>query len=654
MRGREVRARLLSPGAARPGAPAAGAGADALPRGRRDAATRTVARPRAAARRAAPRCWRAAPSPRRAAERDDRPAARHARAARAAAHAPPPRAVALDGGPARRRAGPADRPRLRHARGGRVARARSRARLRARPGVAHVEVERRHELRFVPNDPALTTPETAPRTPPGTRVQWWVARMGLPAPGTSRAATGATVAVIDTGVDGGHPELAGKIARGDRQRRDARPRRRRPATRTATARTSPRWPARPATTASGIAGAGLTAGCIVVKSDLSDGSVAALDRRRPPTAARDAINMSFGTDGSAPAARRSSDAIDYAVDHGRRARRRRRRRSRSRSRATRPTSCSRPAPARTSPPAAGCRSPPRTSSTSARRSPGRGSQISLAAYGAFDQRQSARAGSSARSPATPTELESGGSALFPQPAVRLPHARSAATTATPTCRARRWRRRSSRRVAALVRDAQPRPARAADVIRAAQADRARARRARGWTPELGWGIVDAGAALSAAARDRPPRRRVSLRGRGRAHARAHVTLRWTRPRRRAPAGVRAVGRRALRASGARPTAAPTSAIKRTRERRRCASASRAGRALPLLHDRRRPRRQPRGAPAAPTPDRPRRWRALGARPGSRGVAPRRRWRARAARARRARRATPRSPSASASRSGSAS
>ncbi len=84
--------------------------------------------------------------------------------------------------------------------------------LRKRPGVAHVELERRHTLRFVPNDPSLTTPETAPRTPPNTALQWWVARTGLPAAWDLERGDTATVAVIDTGIDGGHPELAGKIA----------------------------------------------------------------------------------------------------------------------------------------------------------------------------------------------------------------------------------------------------------------------------------------------------------------------------------------------------------------------------------------------------------------------------------------------------------
>ena len=84
--------------------------------------------------------------------------------------------------------------------------------LRRRPGVLRVEVERRHKLRVVPNDPSLSTFETAPGTPPNTPLQWWVARTGLPAAWDLERGAGATVAVIDTGLDSGQPELAGKIA----------------------------------------------------------------------------------------------------------------------------------------------------------------------------------------------------------------------------------------------------------------------------------------------------------------------------------------------------------------------------------------------------------------------------------------------------------
>ncbi|MBJ7519930.1 MAG: S8 family serine peptidase [Solirubrobacteraceae bacterium] len=183
-------------------------------------------------------------------------------------------------------------------------------RLRADPAVASVAPEGRMRLRLVPNDPALSAPELAPRTPGGTTQQWWAAPMGLPAAWDVTRGARALVAVIDTGADGGHPELAGKI-------RDA-------------IDLDETFGAGPATTDEnghgthvaslacaqadnrlGIAGAGLGCGLLVIKSDLSDSSVAtgiveAVDR------GADAINMSFGSEsGRGSAALRR--AVDYAV-----------------------------------------------------------------------------------------------------------------------------------------------------------------------------------------------------------------------------------------------------------------------------------------------------------------------------------------------------
>ena len=136
--------------------------------------------------------------------------------------------------------------------GGQYARRAVASALRKRAGVAHVEVEHRHELRFVPNDPALTTLETAPGHAARTRrLSGGSARMGLPAAWDLERGDGATVAVIDTGARRRPPRArrARSRARSTTTRRPARARR--PATRTATARTSRRSPARPATTAPG-------------------------------------------------------------------------------------------------------------------------------------------------------------------------------------------------------------------------------------------------------------------------------------------------------------------------------------------------------------------------------------------------------------------
>ena len=58
-------------------------------------------------------------------------------------------------------------------------------------------------------------------------------------------------------------------------------------------------------------------------------------------------------------------------------------------------------------------------------------------------------------------------------------------------------------VAALARDLNP-DVHAADVIRALKETASRPP-GSGWSPELGWGILNAGAALAAIAHDRPPR-----------------------------------------------------------------------------------------------------------------------------------------------------
>ena len=61
-------------------------------------------------------------------------------------------------------------------------------------------------------------------------------------------------------------------------------------------------------------------------------------------------------------------------------------------------------------------------------------------------------------------------------------------------------------VAAMARELNP-DATAADIIRALKESATRPA-GSGWNPELGWGIIDAAAALGAVRGDRPPRARV--------------------------------------------------------------------------------------------------------------------------------------------------
>ncbi|WP_445149332.1 S8 family peptidase [Baekduia sp. Peel2402] len=184
-------------------------------------------------------------------------------------------------------------------------------RLEADPRVADVHVERRFALRSVPNDPAFTT---ADRGEEGTVLEWWAARENLPAAWDLASGDGAKVAVIDTGVDGAHPELANKIvAAGDfDDNLGAGP----PTvdedghgTHVASLAC-----AQPNNT-QGLAGAGLGCSLLIAKSDLTEGSVARALIWAADNGA-EAINMSFGTDGRYAAAAVIVQALHYANDKG--------------------------------------------------------------------------------------------------------------------------------------------------------------------------------------------------------------------------------------------------------------------------------------------------------------------------------------------------
>jgi subtilisin family serine protease len=415
---------------------------------------------------------------------------------------------------------------------GRAASAVARA-LRRSPGVAHVEREHRHELRLVPDDPALTTLETAPGTPAGTPLEWWVARSGLPAAWDIERGAGATVAVIDTGVDSGHPDLAGKIA--ETIDNDATPGNGPPTgdenghgTHVASLACAA------GDNATGIVGAGLDCSLIVIKSDLGDGSIARSIVQAADLGAG-AINMSFGTDGSAPPARAISEAIDYAVD---------------KDVVLVAAAADKPVDEQGDP--ANLLQPTGTGSditagrglsvTAANFSDqrasfaGRGTQISLAAYGSFDDTIGPE-GLIGDFPGNSTELERGTGLLFPQPPCgcrtqiggdgRYAYLQGTSMAAPIVAG-----------VAALGRRLNP-DAHAADIIRALKETATRPAGST-WTPELGWGILNAGAALTAiAALDRRPPT-SKLRGPSRVHRVRSVTVRWSGAD-RAPPKLKASG-----------------------------------------------------------------------------------------------------------------
>jgi serine protease len=403
--------------------------------------------------------------------------------------------------------------------GGRSLAAVARA-LRRRPGVAHVEAERRHALRLVPDDPSLTTVETAPGTPPDTVVQWWVARTGLfGAWDIERGAT-ATVAVIDTGVDGGHPDLAGKIAAGiDNDSTQGNG----PAT--ADENGHGTHVASQACAAGGngggIVGAGLDCRLIVIKSDLGDGSIARSIVQAADLGAG-AINMSFGTDGQSPAVRAIKEAIDYAV---------------AKDVVLVAAAADSPVeeqgdpanelqPAGTGPDITAGRGLSVTAAAfnDQRASfAGRGSQISLAAYGSFDQ-VIGPDGLIGSFPGNPTEIESSGSILFPQPACNC-RTQLAGDNRYAYLQGTSMAAPIVAAIAALVRALNP-DLSAPEVIRLLKQTASRPA-GSAWNPELGWGIVNAGAALSAAAGTDRHAPTSKLRGPARVRRARAVNLQWS-------------------------------------------------------------------------------------------------------------------------------
>jgi serine protease len=406
-------------------------------------------------------------------------------------------------------------------------------RLRADARVARVEVEHRARLRFDPNDPALTTPETAAGTASGTPVEWWAARSGFPLAWDVSTGSGATVAVIDTGAETSHPELADRVLGSASFDGDGSP----------------------ATTDSvghgthvaslacgagnngvGLAGAGLRCRLLILKSDFSDSSVAkaivyAVDH------GADAINMSFGTDPGPDPSQAVRDAVDYAFAH-----------NVVMAAAAADSAIAEqgyPAnllqPTGTGPDLAVGKglSVTAADASDARASfAGQGSQISVAAYGAYDASpaDTGPPGIFGAFTAGPNELDTGSLGLPPRPpcGCRTTFANDAryayvqgTSMATPMVAA----------TGALIRHLNP-DLSAGEIVRLIKET---ARRPGGvWTGELGWGILDAGAALMRAAtidRRAPASRVKPLAART---AKGTITVGWTAAD-RAPAGVRASG-----------------------------------------------------------------------------------------------------------------
>ncbi len=85
-----------------------------------------------------------------------------------------------------------------------------RRRLAGDPRVRSVGPDVPVQLRYSPNDFAFTQHDA--HAPSGDLGQWNLIKEGAPRAWDLSRGTGAEVAMIDTGVDGGHPDIAGRIA----------------------------------------------------------------------------------------------------------------------------------------------------------------------------------------------------------------------------------------------------------------------------------------------------------------------------------------------------------------------------------------------------------------------------------------------------------
>lgn len=433
-------------------------------------------------------------------------------------------------------------------------------RLRAAPGVASVQPEGRMRLRSSPNDPALSVPESSPGTPAGTPLQWAPAREGLFRAWDAVSGATARVGVIDTGVDASHPDLAGKVREAidqDYVESDGPP------------GTDPNGHGTHVSSLAcagtdngvGLAGAGYGCQIVLEKSDLGDASVASsiVDAAKRGV---QAINMSFGSDGARPPVEAVVRAIDFA---------------RSRQVVLVAAAADQaveeqgdPAnllqPTGTGPRIDAGKGLSVTAATfyDKRASfAGFGSQISLAAYGAFDPGNglpvsgSGPPGIFAAFPGNRTSLEN----EVPSPAHRTTlngdsrYAYLQGTSmAAPQVAA----------AAALVRALNP-DLPGDEVVRLLKATARQPAGGHAWNGDLGWGILDAGAAVAAAAGiDRhAPSARLRVTGPVR---RGQVALAWSGSD-GGPAGVRHSGIRAFEVF-ARRRGAPRREIARTAAHRR--------------------------------------------------------------------------------------
>jgi serine protease len=390
--------------------------------------------------------------------------------------------------------------------------------------VRRVEREVQHQPRLLPADPALTLPD--PSASAGIPYQWYLLREGFPAAWDLSRGAGVRVGVIDSGIDLSHPELGGKVAAARDQ--DAGP--------NGTVDevghgTHVAGIACGATNnGAGIAGGGFDCQVVAEKSDLTSSSVVASLVDATDKGAK-VINMSFGGGRlTSPELR----ALRYAFRHD----------VVLIAAAADSPSVEQGHPAKDlQPTGTGSHLDEgeglvvtAADATGARASfAGHGSQISLAAFG--DTGPGGAPGIFSTFPHNQTQIETGGTN---PPSPPCPNCRTTlngdngygylagTSMASPQVAG----------AVALVRAADPKLSNLS-VIRLMKAT---AQRSAGWSSELGWGIIDAGAAVKRAlalARDTTAPKTTPRGGRSRRSGR-HFTLRW-RGRDRAGPGIKPAG-----------------------------------------------------------------------------------------------------------------
>jgi serine protease len=393
------------------------------------------------------------------------------------------------------------------------------ARLRRDPTVRSVSVEWERDLRRMPNDPALIQPETefTNGVPAGTPIQWALARQNFPAAWDVTTGDGAVVGVIDSGVDGSSSELRSKIASAD-------------AVGTTNALTDPDGHGTHTSGLAcaatdngiGVAGAGFNCRLAVIKfaeqpvsgavrdEDIVDGIRVAAQR------GVDSINMSFGG-GETNAALRQ--AVDFAVSKGV---------VLVASASNDPTQ-DQGAPAvelqaGTAPDINAGKGLVVTAAdfSDTRAGTGLGPGVSMAAYGFFDDGDLGPPGLVSTYPAARTPRE-GATPLDGCDCRKSINGNGAFAYLQGTSMAAP----QVAGLAALVSDLNPFLTLPDKLTLIKQT----ARRSGGWTPDLGWGILDAGRAVDAARRlDRSPptsKARAKKRVKRRKGARrARLRLRW--------------------------------------------------------------------------------------------------------------------------------